>query len=117
MQLTLIVADEQLEHWGNSYAADPRGGSFEHFLREKLRQQRMAIRSADPARAPMSVSLLPAQRQIRSRYALSSKEELVVREALRRSVLVVENGHHLEKLRHHRWPRGRQRYVGQESCE
>jgi hypothetical protein len=98
------VSDEQLEYWGAIYCSARRRGTFEQFLAQQLARQR--------------AGLLPEQLMVRQRvdeYELSSKERLVLRAALRRSVLIIDNGHYVEKLRHRRWPRSRHRDFIKES--
>lgn len=98
------VTDEQLEYWGAIFCSAPRRGTFEQFLAQQLRRQ--------------GAGLLPEQREARSRldeYVPSSRERLVLAAALRRSVLVIDNGHYIEKLRHRRWPRSRRRNFIKES--
>jgi hypothetical protein len=105
MQPPLMLADEQLEYWAECYRALPRlaarGVTFEQFL------------GATPQARECSRLLL--QLLVRERleargaapYALSSKEQQVLRKALGRSVRVIDNGRLVEKLRHHRHPRGK----------
>lgn len=49
---------------------------------------------------------MPTKREL---HLLSAKEQAALRRALRATVRVIENGHVLEKLRHHRHPRGAHR--------
>ena len=96
----LYLSDEQLEHYGRIYRRLPESWraahSFGYFL----------------SRVPQLRAQLASHSAPRSAYAsLSSRERLQLRDALERSIEVIDNGRRIEKLKHHRHPRGPQRFM------
>lgn len=98
------LADEQLEYFAEVYLAMPEAlresCGFEQFLAATP-----AVRDSRP--------LLPAQRAVRERL-LSTRDRMMLREALAVALSTIGNGRHIEKLRHHRHPRSRRAWPAQE---
>jgi hypothetical protein len=90
-------SDAYLEKWGEAYLANPllrlSGVPFSTFLT----RPHFWLRRIDAAVGE-------------SRYQLSAKENLLLREALRRCAPVSGNGRLFEKLRHHRHPKSRRNF-------
>ncbi len=101
----LILSDEQLEHWARVYSAMPwlgrHGITFERFL------------TATPqARESGALPALAMRARIDQR-ALDFSALRNVMSAMERAGACCANGRLVEKLKHHRHPRGRRDFEPQ----
>lgn len=98
-----VLADVQLDYWADIWMQIPacrrRDFSLERFLgaTDQVR--------ADGERLARLAAREQLEQEQRPPYQLTSKEQAALREALRRSVRVIDNGRRIEKLTHHRHPR------------